>query len=138
VLGQLPVPVVFDHFGRLAPSMAGRHASHALILRLIEERRAWVKLSGAYIVSERGGPRYEDVAALAHSFLEAAPDRVLWGSDWPHASASAGHQAMPDDAQLMALLADWTGTRQALRRVLVDNPVALYGFDRPTASQETP
>ncbi|MGJ7555828.1 amidohydrolase family protein [Variovorax sp. RB3P1] len=138
VLGQLPVPVVFDHFGRLAPSMAGRHASHALILRLLEERRAWVKLSGAYIVSERGGPRYEDVAALAHSFLEAAPDRVLWGSDWPHASASAGHQAMPDDAQLMALLADWTGTRQALHRVLVDNPVALYGFDRPTASQETP
>lgn len=138
VLGQLPVPVVFDHFGRLAPSMAGRHASHALILRLLEERRAWVKLSGAYIVSERGGPRYEDVAALAHSFLEAAPDRVLWGSDWPHASASAGHQAMPDDAQLMALLADWTGPRQALHRVLVDNPVALYGFDRPTASQETP
>ena len=138
VLGQLPVPVVFDHFARLAPSMAGRHVSHALILRLLEERRAWVKLSGAYIVSERGGPRYEDVAALAHSFLEAAPDRVLWGSDWPHASASAGHQAMPDDAQLMALLADWTGTRQALHRVLVDNPVALYGFDRPTASQETP
>ncbi|MDP9877330.1 putative TIM-barrel fold metal-dependent hydrolase [Variovorax boronicumulans] len=138
VLSELPVPVVFDHFGRLAPSMAGRHPSHALILRLLEKRRAWVKLSGAYIVSERGAPRYEDVAALARSFLEAAPDRVLWGSDWPHASASAGHQAMPDDARLMALLADWTGTRQALRRVLVDNPVELYGFDRSITSQETP
>jgi len=138
VLGALRVPVVFDHFGRLAPAMAGVHPSHALILRLLEERRAWVKLSGAYIVSERGAPGYEDVAPLARGFLEAAPDRVLWGSDWPHASASAGHQAMPDDAQLMALLAGWTGTRRALHRVLVDNPVALYGFDRPNTTLETP
>ncbi|MET3182060.1 UNVERIFIED_ORG: putative TIM-barrel fold metal-dependent hydrolase [Variovorax guangxiensis] len=137
VLGRLPVPVVFDHFGRLAPSMTGRHPSHALILRLLEKRRAWVKLSGAYIVSERGAPLYEDVGALALSFLDAAPDRVLWGSDWPHASASAGHHAMPDDAELMALLAGWTGTSEALRRVLVDNPAELYGFAPSATLQET-
>lgn len=136
VLDDLPVPVVFDHFARLAPSMAGKHPSHALVLRLLETRRAWVKLSGAYIVSEQGAPWYEDVAALARSFLEAASDRVLWGSDWPHASASAGHQAMPDDARQMELLADWAGTSEALHRVLVDNPVELYGFDRPTTLQE--
>jgi len=136
VLDALPVPVVFDHFARLAPSMTGQHPSHALILRLLEQRRAWVKLSGAYIVSERGAPAYEDVAALARSFLEAAPDRVLWGSDWPHASASAGHQAMPDDARQMELLAGWAGTPDALRRVLVDNPVGLYGFDRITTLQD--
>ncbi len=136
-LAHLPVPLVFDHFGRLAPSMAGKHPSHALILRLLQERRAWVKVSGAYIVSERGAPGYEDVAALARSFLKAAPDRVLWGSDWPHASATAGHQAMPDDAQQMTLLAGWTGTAGVLNRVLVDNPSELYGFDRHPPLQET-
>ena len=134
VLGDLPVPIVFDHFGRLAPSMAGRHAAHALVLHLLASGRAWIKLSGSYIVSEEGPPHFADVAPLARSFLQAAPQRVLWGSDWPHASASAGHQAMPDDAQQMALLAGWTATADALRRVLVDNPAALYGFDEQNDS----
>ena len=138
VLNDLPVPVVFDHFGRLAPSVAGRHPSHALILRLLGERRAWIKLSGGYIVSEQGAPQYADVAALARSFLDAAPERVLWGSDWPHASATAGHQAVPDDAQQMTLLAGWTGTARALQRVLVDNPAQLYGFDSSHVLQEIP
>jgi predicted TIM-barrel fold metal-dependent hydrolase len=139
VLGDLPVPVVFDHFGRLAPSMAGTHPSHALMLRLLESGRAWVKLSGGYIVSEEGAPHYADVAALARSFLQAAPQRVLWGSDWPHASASAGHQPMPDDAHQMTLLAGWTRTARALHRVLIDNPAELYGFGRPHNNiQETP
>ena len=137
-LGDLPVPVVFDHFGRLAPSMAGRHPSHALILRLLEAGRAWVKLSGGYIVSEEGAPLYADLATLARSFLQAAPERVLWGSDWPHASATAGHQPMPDDAHQMVLLAGWTGTARALHRVLVDNPAELYGFERSHNIQETP
>ena len=60
--------------------------------------------------------------------LRPAPERVLWGSDWPHASASAGHQPMPDDAQQIEQLAQWTGDAATLRRVLVDNPAALYGF----------
>lgn len=137
-LENLPVPVVFDHFGRLAPSMAGRHPSHELILSLLEAGRSWVKLSGGYIVSEEGAPRYADLAPLARSFLQAAPERVLWGSDWPHASATAGHQPMPDDAHQMTLLAGWTGTDRALRRVLVDNPAELYGFDRSHNIQETP
>ena len=71
------------------------------------------------------------MAVLARSFLDAAPDRVLWGSDWPHASATAGHQALPDDARLMTLLAEWTGSARLLHRVLVDNPRELYGFDAP-------
>ncbi len=139
VLEDLPVPVVFDHFARLAPSMAGSHAAHALVLGLLASGRAWVKLSGSYIVSEEGPPQFADVGSLARSFMQAAPQRVLWGSDWPHASASAGHQAMPDDAQQMALLAGWTETAAALRRVLVDNPAALYGFDEQNNSlTETP
>ncbi|MDH6590296.1 D-galactarolactone isomerase [Variovorax sp. TBS-050B] len=136
-LEALPVPLVFDHFGRLAPSMAGRHGAHALILRLLRAGRAWVKLSGGYIVSERPAP-HDDLMPLARSCIEAAPERVLWGSDWPHASASAGHQPMPDDARQMDQLAQWAGTAGVLRRILVDNPAALYGFDLPpTTNRET-
>ena len=137
VLGRLPVPVVFDHFGRIAPSMAGHHPAHALVLRLLGAGRAWIKLSGGYIVTEQGPPHYADVAPLARSYLHAAPERVLWGSDWPHASASAGHQPMPDDARQMALLAEWTGDAGTLRRVLVHNPAALYGFSNATPHEAT-
>ena len=134
---RLPVAVVFDHFGRIGPSLANRHPAHALVLRLLAGGRAWIKLSGAYIVSEAAPPDHEDVLALAREYLRAAPERVLWGSDWPHASASAGHQPMPDDAHQITLLARWTDDDTALRRVLVDNPAALYGFTG-TSSKETP
>jgi predicted TIM-barrel fold metal-dependent hydrolase len=130
-LVQLPVPVVFDHLARIAPSQAGTHPAHRWVLRMLDSGRAWVKLSGAYIVSEAGPPDYADVDALARSYLAAAPERVVWGSDWPHASATAGHQPMPDDARQIELLAAWTRTADALRRVLVANPAVLYGFDLP-------
>ena len=130
-LVQLPVPVVFDHLARIAPSQAGTHPAHRWVLRMLDSGRAWVKLSGAYIVSEAGPPGYADVDALARSYLAAAPERVVWGSDWPHASATAGHQPMPDDARQIELLAAWTRTADVLRRVLVANPAVLYGFDLP-------
>ncbi len=135
VLRNLPVALVFDHFGRIAPADAGRHPAHALVLDLLHESRAWVKLSGGYIVSATH--RVEDTAldALARSYLQAAPHRVVWGSDWPHATASAGLHAMPDDAMQVDALARWCGDPDTLRRVLVDNPCALYGFapDGPTS-----
>lgn len=130
-LVQLPVPVVFDHLARIAPSQAGTHPAHRWVLRMLDSGRAWVKLSGAYIVSEAGPPGYADVDALARSYLAAAPERVVWGSDWPHASATAGHQPMPDDARQIELLAAWTRTADVLRCVLVANPAVLYGFDLP-------
>lgn len=125
---HLPIPLVFDHMGRIPPPLAHRHAAHRLILRLIDAGRAWVKLSGGYIVSEEGPPAYNDIALLARGYLLAAPERVVWGSDWPHPSATAGHQPLPDDAQQMDLLAQWAGDSTALRRVLVDNPAALYDY----------
>ena len=134
-LFQLPVPVVFDHMGRIPPSQAHRHAAHRLILRLLDAGRAWVKLSGGYIVSEEGAPGYTDLAPLAQGYLQAAPERTVWGSDWPHASATAGHQPLPDDAQQMDLLAQWTGSAAALQRVLVDNPAELYGFPKLTSKE---
>ncbi|WP_309832134.1 amidohydrolase family protein [Paracidovorax wautersii] len=131
VLRQLPVPLVFDHFGRIAPALAGRHAAHTLLLELLKDGRAWVKLSGGYIVSERHAVDDPALDALAASYLRAAPERVVWGSDWPHATASAGVQPLPDDALQVDRLVDWaqqTDGAATLHRVLVDNPAALYGF----------
>lgn len=124
---RLPVPLVLDHFGRIAPAQVGGPA-HALVLRLLDMGRTWLKLSGGYIVSPTGLASDAGVAALARGYLRAAPQRLVWGSDWPHASASAGHQPMPDDAQQIELLAQWADDDTALRRVLVDNPAELYGF----------
>lgn len=130
VLRELPVPLVFDHFGRITPAMAGS-AAHLLLLELLQRGQAWIKLSGGYIVSDQHSVEDPALDALAASYLRAAPQRVLWGSDWPHATASAGVQAMPDDARQIDRLADWaqhSAGSGTLQRVLVDNPAALYGF----------
>lgn len=128
VLRRLPVPVVFDHFARIAPEQAGHHAAHRLVLALLQEGRAWVKLSGGYIVSPAHSTEDPALAALARSYLRAAPGRVVWGSDWPHATASTGAHPVPDDARQIDCLADWIGDRAELARVLVDNAAQLYGF----------
>lgn len=136
LLRQLPVPLVFDHFGRITPAMAGS-AAHQLLLDLLQRGQAWIKLSGGYIVSDQHSVEDPALDALAASYLRAAPQRVLWGSDWPHATASAGVQAMPDDARQIDRLAAWaqhSTDRSALQRVLVDNPAALYGFGPLAAS----
>ncbi len=135
VLRALPVPLVFDHFGRIAPAQVGVHGAHALLLALMLAGRAWVKLSGGYIVSALQSVEDPALDSLAASYLRCAPHRVLWGSDWPHATASAGVQPMPDDARQVDRLLDWTGACSTasgdalLRQVLVDNPQALYGFE---------
>ncbi|GAO26026.1 amidohydrolase 2 [Alicycliphilus sp. B1] len=98
VLRRLPVPLVFDHFGRIAPGAQGQ-AAHALLLELLQAGRAWIKLSGGYIVSALHTVEDPALDPLAASYLRCAPERVLWGSDWPHATASAGLQPMPDDAR---------------------------------------
>ena len=112
-----------------APTHVGTHAAHGLLLELLAAGRAWVKLSGGYIVSPTGSVEDPALDGLARSFIAAAPERVVWGSDWPHASASAGHQAMPDDARQMERLAEWAGDGGQLNTILVDNPARLYGFD---------
>lgn len=131
VLAGLPVPVVIDHLGRFPQPEAMRHEAWPVLRRLVDGGRAWVKLSGAYHDTRVGPPSYEDSAALARAWLAAAPERVVWGTDWPHPAATAGEKPLPDDACLLDLLADWAPSADALRRVLVDNPIALYGFGAP-------
>jgi predicted TIM-barrel fold metal-dependent hydrolase len=93
-----------------------------------------VKLSAPYRVSA-AGPDYTEVAPMARALIEAAPERMLWGSDWPHTSRAPGrvaHEISPfrpeDGADNLALLGDWTGDEATLQAVLVDNPTRFYGF----------
>ena len=109
------------------------------MLQLLGKGRAWVKLSGGYIVSATHAVDDPALDALATSYLRAAPERVLWGSDWPHATASAGLHPLPDDALQIDTLARWCDLAgaDALRRVLVTNPAELYGF-APVSTSSTP
>jgi predicted TIM-barrel fold metal-dependent hydrolase len=124
VLAALPVPVVVDHFGRVPAKDGVRSPGLQALLRLLAHDDCWIKLSAPYFISEMF-PAYEDVAAIAQTLVAAAPDRVLWGTDWPHASARTKMQA---DAELADMLEQWVPNESDRRRMLVDNPARLYGF----------
>ena len=124
LLGRLPCPVVFDHMGRLPPDQGTGHPAFRIIDRLVDAGRAWVKLSGAYLDTGLGPPDYADASRVARAFVALAPDRLVWGSDWPHLTEAD----KPDDAGLLDLLAEWAGDVTLRDRILVDNPAALYGF----------
>jgi predicted TIM-barrel fold metal-dependent hydrolase len=125
VLSRLPTPLVIDHLARLPPDQGIRHPAFAVVRRLLDGGRTWMKLSGAYLNTVSGPPAYADATAVAKSFAAAAPERMVWGSDWPH----RGEKHLPDDARLLDLLAEWVPDDRAWAQGLVDNPAALYGFN---------
>ena len=124
ILASLPVPVVIDHFGRIRASEGLDAPAFQAVLRLLRRDHCFAKLIGPYFISDRF-PDYEDIAPFAHAMVEAAPDRVVWGTDWPHASA---REKMQDDGDLADLLESWVPDKQTRRQVLVTNPERLYGF----------
>ena len=125
LIERLPGTIVIDHMGR-APQPAGvGHAALDLVRRWLDTGRAWVKISGAYLDTRVGPPAYADVAAVARALIKHAPNRCLWGSDWPHPTE---RDAKPDDAALFDLLTDWAGNDAVRRAILVTNPAKLYGF----------
>ncbi len=128
VFENLPVPIVFDHFARISPTQAYRHRAHEIVLKLLEEKKAWVKISGGYLVSESCRITDTGLTLLARSYIDAASDRIVWGSDWPHATAQAGLQPMPDDGEQIACLVQWAQDEQTLYKILVANPEKLYDF----------
>ena len=101
------------------------HPSHGIIRDLIGRGHAWVKLSGAYL-NTRVGPPYPDATVIARAFVAAAPERVVWGSDWPHPTEPPDRK--PDDALLFDLLSEWAPDDMTRHRILVENPERLYGF----------
>lgn len=131
LLENLPTQVVFDHMGRLPQPDPLGHQAFAIIRRMIDKGRAWVKLSGAYMDTNSDAPAYADKIAIAQAYLAAAPERTVWGSDWPHPTEKPEHK--PNDAMLFDLLAAWAPDAALRQRILVSNPEALYGFARTAA-----
>ena len=125
-LRALPVDVAIDHLALLRPEHGESHPGIAAVLRLLDGGRGWAKLSGPY-VGEPGGPRFPKAVALARRFAAAAPERCLWGSNWPHPQAVP----MPDDGDLVDWLAEAVPDAAPRARILVDNPARLFGFPRP-------
>jgi len=127
LLNRLASPIVFDHMARIPGSTGVNDPAFRIVAGLVRKGRTWVKLSGAYMDSTVGPPTYADRGAIAKAFLGVSPERMVWGTDWPHPT----EKVKPDDAVLFDLLADWAPEEALRTRVLVGNPEALYGFAKP-------
>jgi predicted TIM-barrel fold metal-dependent hydrolase len=134
-LRDLGVMLVIDHFGGAQAKLGVEQPGFGALMSLVAEGRAYVKLSAAYRASARSNA--EDVAPLALALIAANPDRMLWGSDWPHpggadrrgANRDAIEPFQPiDDGAALNRLAQWAGDATLIQRILVDNPARLYGF----------
>jgi predicted TIM-barrel fold metal-dependent hydrolase len=130
LLRTLPCRLVLDHLGQVPQPGGLGSAAYAVVRDLLDRRNTWVKLSGPYITSRLGPLSYADAGEIAAAFARATPERVLWGSDWPHPSEPAA--AKPDDRILLDLLQAWVPDAAARQRALVDNPAELYGFEGAT------
>jgi len=123
---RVPCPVVFDHMGHVPEPQGTGHPVFAVICRLMQKGRAWVKISGFYMETAVGPPTYSDRVAIAKAYAKEAPERLVWGSDWPHPTEK--DDGKPDDALLFDLLATCIPDEGLRNRVLVEHAAALYGF----------
>jgi predicted TIM-barrel fold metal-dependent hydrolase len=128
------VPVVFDHFGGAKAAAGLRQPGFEKLLQLVESGKAYVKISAAYRASS-SAPDYPDLAPLAHALIAANPQRILWGSDWPHPDTGSGRKPgdvspllRVNDGNLLNLLATWAPDATLRKTILVDNPATLYTF----------
>ena len=124
MLRRLPSQIVIDHLGKLPPEEGTRHPAYGIVRELLDARKAWLKISGAYLNTRVGPPTYSDATKVAQEYVKAAPERLVWGSDWPHPTPTSD----PDDAVLFDLLKEWAPIEATRNRILVTNPEALYGF----------
>jgi D-galactarolactone isomerase len=122
MLLRLPGPIVFDHLGRLVPPEGLGHPAFDVLRRMFDNGRTWMKLSGAYFFG--APPDYAAAGDVARAYIDIAPERMVWGSDWPHPTETD----KPDDAVLFDLLSEWAPEEATRQRILVENPARLYGF----------
>lgn len=123
---RLPSAIVFDHMGHVPEPAGVSHPVVTVIRRLVDKGRTWVKLSVTYDNTRDGPPSYRDITRVAQAYVKAAPERMVWGSNWPHPNESV----KPDDAALFDLMAQWAPNPKTRNRILAENPEALYGFTK--------
>lgn len=124
-LQKVEADYIIDHIGKFMPPVPADDRRVDEILRLLERGNAWFKICAGYEASVTGGPHYEDIGAIAKRVIAHAPERIIWGSNWPHVGVP--REQYPDDAEQLDVLLDWAPAEQH-HRILVDNPATLYGF----------
>lgn len=124
-LDKLPLVYVVDHMARIAADKGHEHPDFLAFIERLKTGRYWAKISGADR-STRAGPPYSDTAPYMRAIVQAAPDRVVWGIDWPHVGYSL--EARPRESDLLHLLHECVSDESLRRRILIDNPTRLYGF----------
>ena len=124
LLDRMPCPYVIDHMARVPVTAGVEQEPFQQLLELMRDERCWVKISGAERLTADGPPPYDDVVPFARALIAAAPDRVLWGTDWPHPNV----RHMPDDGDLVDLVAQFAPDEALRARILVRNPETLYDF----------
>jgi predicted TIM-barrel fold metal-dependent hydrolase len=124
LFGDFPVEIVLGHLGYLNIGQGPQAPGFRALLRLMKAGKAWVKLTGPYRITREPLP-YRETIPLARALLEANPERVVWGTDWPHVMLKG---TMPNDGDLADLLSEWIPDAGLREQVLVRNPERLYGF----------
>jgi predicted TIM-barrel fold metal-dependent hydrolase len=124
---KLDIPVLIDHMGRPDPAAGEADPNLRKMLELMSRGNFWVMLSLGEKTSKKGYP-WDDVVPVARKLIAAAPDRCIWGSDWPHPLST---KQPPNDAELVELAARYAGDAATLRKILVDNPARFFGFTSP-------
>jgi predicted TIM-barrel fold metal-dependent hydrolase len=123
---RLPSTIVFDHMGHVPQPAGLSHPVYTVIRKLVDKGRTWVKLSVTYDNTKDGPPGYADITKVAQAYVKAAPERLVWGSNWPHPN----EPNKPDDAMLFDLMSRWAPDEPTRSRILVQNPAELYGFEK--------
>lgn len=125
LVDKLPVDISVGHMGYMPAGRGPDDPGFTEFLSVLREGRMWVKLTGSYRITGMQRAPYTDVLPIARAVVAANPDRVVWGTDWPHPHVKI---PMPDDGDLLDMLNDWVPDEATRRRILVDNPGQLYGF----------
>jgi len=125
LIDRLESAVVLDHTGKFLEPVGLDHPGFQALTRLLKNKKKYLKLAAPYETSKSGPPLYADVGRLAKALVPNIPDQVVWASNWPHPSSGF---VGPDDADMLDLLLDWVPDEAIRKKVLVDNPVRLYGY----------
>ncbi|MGY8991337.1 MAG: amidohydrolase family protein [Rhodospirillales bacterium] len=126
---QLPVPVVFDHFGRTSPEEGVKSSEFKAMVKLVEKGNAWVKISGAHYSSKDQHPGNEDMAERLRILIDARPDRLIWALNWPFPDYPFESGIDADSADFLDQLLHWEVNDETRTMILATNPGTLFGFD---------
>jgi 2-pyrone-4,6-dicarboxylate lactonase len=125
VFTKLTVPMSIGHFAYQPATAGTKSPGFQALLELMRRGNTWIKISGANRVSETDLPPYDDVKPLAHALIEAAPERIMWGTDWPHPNK---YLVNPNDGDLVDAFGDWVKDETMRRKIMADTPAAFFRF----------